>query len=541
MIPFTRRRAVLTGLALALLPLPALAQTEAKSVNVLTFHSNNERLGWNNQETTLTTGNVRPGTFGKVWETPLDGFINGQPLFVSGIKIKGTQADVVYAATEANSIYALDGATGKILWERPHLAPQVTAGEFNGSWNSPEMHGILSTPVIDLKQHTLYTCLPHAKGLKQVFEVWAVDIRDGSVKEGYPVTLDARYGDAVFTAGQCMQRGALTLKDGWLYIPFGGRGDVPPWRGWLIGVNTRKPQETQRAFCASPVTDGAGIWSGGGVAASEKAEIFAITGNGDYDFDKGGNNMGQTVLRLTTGKSLEFSRKSSDYYTPANHLFLDDQDEDLGGATGLVLPDFPNSSTPHLLFTGGKDGCAYLMNRDNLGGMGSELQRTRLFSQENAPYHEGIRATSAYFDAGDKGRFIFVSGDQPGPDNDLGIMAVRLTTEKPGGAARFVKVWTHNRYMERPGSPVVSSNGSENGVVWVTEQGQGDGEAGGSLQAFDALTGTVLYNSDEAAPTDKISGTRKFVSPTVANGHVFVGIKGIACFGLTSPSGAKEK
>ena len=532
-MPITRRRAAFLGLATALLPLPALAQTNTTALPVPTFHGNNARLGWDNQETILTPTTVRPATFGKVWDTALDGFVNGQPLFVPGIKINGGTTDAVFAATDANSLYALDASTGKILWERKQFVPQITAGQFNGSWNSPEMHGILSTPVIDLAQNALYTCLPHAKGLKQVYEVWAVDIRDGKVKPGYPVTLNAHDGNAVFTAGQCMQRGALLLQDGWVYVPFGGRGDVPPWRGWLIGINTSKPDDTQRGFCASPTTDGAGIWSGGGVSA-EKNQLFAVTGNGDYDFDKGGSNLGQTVVRLTAGKTLGFSRKPADFYTPANHLFLDDQDEDLGGATAIVLPDFPNSSTPHLLFTGGKDGCAYLMNRDNLGGIGGELQRTRLFGMEESPYHEGIRATSAYFDAGVKGRFIYVPGDQPGPNNNKGLLALRLTTEKPGGPARFVKEWTHNRYMERPGSPVVSSHGQENGIVWVTELGPGEDENAGSLQAFDALTGSLLYNSDEDSPSDKIAGTRKFVSPTVAKGHVFVGIKGIACFGLTT-------
>ncbi|MDX1931365.1 MAG: PQQ-binding-like beta-propeller repeat protein [Capsulimonadales bacterium] len=492
-------------------------------------------------ETLLKPGNVRPASFGKLWQTPLDGFVNGQPLYVSGLKINEKRYNVVIAATDTNSIYALDSETGKILWERKSVVPPVTGGQFNGAWNSREFHGILSTPVIDLPNHTLYTCLPHARGLKQVYEFWAIDIRNGSVKPGFPVEVKARDGKAVFKAGQCMQRGALTLEEGWVYAPFGGRGDVPPWRGWIIGINTRQPSAPQRAFCGSPVSDGAGIWSGGGISVSPNGDLFAVTGNGDYDFDKGGNNLGQSVIRLrNSSDKLAFSRTKRDIYTPRNFRFLDEQDEDLGGATALILPPLQNSSTPNLLFTGGKDGCAYLLNRDDLGGIGGELQRTRLFSQEDAPYHEGIRATPAYFDSGSNGRFLYVSGDQPGPDNNLGLMAVRLTTEGVGGPARFQKQWSHNRYMERPGAPVVSSNGQWDGIVWVTELGPDEDESQGSIQAFDALTGEMIYHSDQDTIRDRIGGTRKFVSPTVANGRVFVGIRGIACFGINVPEKGNE-
>ena len=492
---------------------PPKRMTTVKPVNVTSYHGGNNKLGWNSNETILTPQNVSSDRFQVKWRAPLDGFVNGSPLAYNG---------AIYAVTENNSAFALDSKTGNILWQTKGLMKRLTAGQFNGDWNSGEMHGVLSTPVIDEKTKTLYFCGPEAHGLVQNFVVFALDATSGKVKPGYPVKLAANNQNAKFTAGQVMQRGALSLVDGWLMIPFGGRGDVPPWRGWVVSIDTRNPHAPQRSFCLSPDTDGAGVWSAGGVSADAKGNCYIVTGNGDYDLFRGGNNLGQTVVRLDP--RLNFSKRAEDYYTPANYQFLDEQDEDLGGASALILPDFPDSSTPRLLFTGGKDGCAYLLNRDRLGGVGGELQRTRLFAAEKATYHEGIRTTSAYFDAGKEGRLIFVPGDNPGDDGNLGLVALKLVVSTKGEKARFVQVWNAKKDLARPGSPVVSSDGVKNGIVWLIEFHE-DGDS--SLDAFDALSGKELFRKT-------FKGGRRFVSPTVANGSVYVGAEGVICYGLDS-------
>jgi outer membrane protein assembly factor BamB len=482
--------------------------------SLTTYHGDNRRLGWNNQETRLTPQNIASPNFREQWHQPLDGNVNGSPLVLDG---------VVYVVTDNNSAYALRAADGKILWENKNISPTVTAGQFWGDWKDDEnKHGALSTPVIDAKNRTLYFCVPRAKGLTQNYLVFAIDLTSGNIKPGWPVVLKTENQKAVFTTGQLMQRGALTLEKGWVYIPFGGRGDTPPWRGWLVGINTKAPTAPQRSFCFSPDTDGAGVWSAGGVSITPQGEFIAVTGNGDYDLNAGGNNLGQTVVRLSP--SLAFSKKPRDFYTPANYKFLDDQDEDLGGATALILPDFPNSSTPHLLFTGGKDGCAYLLNRDNLGGLGGELQKMRLFAFEKSTYHEGIRATCAYFDAGADGRLIFVPGDNPGDNGNKGLVALKLGTKSTGGPAQFTQIWNANLALMRPTSPVVSSDGSQNGIVWLIEPSDGEPKISSQLDAFDALTGKLIMHKP-------ILGGRKFTSPTVIDGHVFVGAAGVYCFG----------
>ncbi len=534
-----RAAACLTALLLCL-TLCASRSAFGQGVNITTFHCDEARLGWNAAETQLTPAGVQNGAFGKLWQATLDAGVPGSPLYVSGLDIAGQKLDVVYAATANNSVFALNAATGKTLWARPRLREPLDEAQFTGSRFGFEKHGILSTPVLDLQSGTLYTCTIRAKGLRQQFEVWALDLRTGETRPGWPVALKGRYKGTPFVAGQVMQRGALSLVDGWVYVPFGGRGDIPPWRGWVFGIDTRHPDAPLRAFCSSPVTDGAGIWSGGGLSADlTSGDLFVVTGNGDYDAFAGGANLAQSVLRLPTRRSaFDVDRQPKDFYTPTNYKYLDEEDEDLGGATALVLPDQPDTSTPHLLFTGGKDGLAYLLNRDALGGIGGELQKARLFDNPSAVYHEGIRATSCYLDAGAAGKFLFVAGDNPGPDAALGMMALQLVLPGPNAPAQFKRVWSLTESLNGPSSPFVSSNGAQDGIVWIVETNDGRNS---SLRAYDALSGAELYNSNKGPATDHFDGGRRFTSPIVANGRIFVGANGVLCYGLIRQESAGKR
>jgi outer membrane protein assembly factor BamB len=510
----------------------------AQEYNVLAFHNDGARLGWNARETALTPATVKSPTFGKLWERELDGGVPGSPLYVDGLEVGGQKRAVVYATTDCNSVYALDASTGEIIWAHKRLAEPLSDAQFTGSWFGNGKHGILSTPVIDMATGTLYACGVRARGFKQLYVVWALDISTGAMRSGWPIVLKGTYKGKPFVPGQVMQRGALSLVDGWLYVPFGGRGDVPPWRGWLFGIDTRHPEASQRAFCSSPYTDGAGIWSGGGVANDAQGDLFIATGNGDFDGNRGGDNLSQSVVRFHGGRpDFDFHGQKTDIYTPANYKFLDDEDEDLGGATPLILPDFPGTTTPHLLFTGGKDGLAYLLNRDNLGGTGGEIQKMRLYGDPKAIYHEGIRSTSAYFDAGTAGRFIFVAGDQPGP-GARGLAALQLSPDGTGGPVTMKQVWTLKSDFNGPSSPVVSSDGDHDAIIWLVETNDGRQS---SLRAYEAMTGAELYNSNLATPHDHFDGGRRFTSPIVANGRVFIGANGVVSFGLVGAEAGKGR
>jgi hypothetical protein len=528
-------RLCLAALVVALAP-PRPAGAAGTGVDIPTFHGDEARLGWTASETRLMPAAVRSGAFGLLWHAPLDGSVPGSPLYASDVDVAGQKHAVVYAATDNNSVFALDAATGHTLWTRSKLREPISDAQFWGSWFGEGRHGILSTPVLDKSAGTLYVCTIRAKGLRQQFEVWGLDMHTGEVRPGWPVVLKGVYKGVAFAPGEVMQRGALSLVAGWVYVPFGGRGDTPPWRGWVIGVDTQHPAAPTRAFCASPDTDGGGIWSGGGLSADRAGSLFAVTGNGDYDASSGGSNLAQSVLRLTPDRAdtLGFIYRTQDYYTPSNVKYLDEEDEDLGGATALVLPDQPATRTPHLLFTGGKDGLAYLLNRDNLGGLGGELQKFRLFADPNATYHEGIRATSSYFDAGAAGRFLYVAGDNPGPDRALGIVALQLVSAGPNAPTQMKRVWTLKESLNLPSSPFVSSDGATNGIVWIVETNEGRHS---SLRAYDALTGAELYNSNAGPATDHFDDGKRFTSPIIADGRVFVGAGGILCYGLRATGG----
>jgi len=512
-------------------------------VHCLTFHYDNARLGWNSHETQLMPATVNAKNFGKLWNQELDGSVPGSPLVVSNLALGTQQRDVVFAATERNSVYALEAATGNLLWVRRELAPPLSDAEFTGGWGA-SVHGVLSTPVIDAATHTLYVCGLTRRGLRQHHLVWALDLATGKTKSGWPQIVRGVYrgktGTKDFITGEVMQRGALSLVGNWLLVPFGGRGDAPPWRGWVAAFDTRRPQATPQLFCTCPFADGAGIWSAGGLSATASGDIFGVTGNGEYDLPRGGDHLGQSVFHLrSTASGLRFTRTRADYFTPANYQHLNDEDEDLGGASALVLPDMPGAKTPHLLFTGGKDGLGYLLNRDHLGSVGGQLQKLRLFGDDKAVYNEGIRATAAYFDAGDKGRLIFVAGDQPGPQEHKGMVALRLRRDAATGKVHFDPVWTLKEVLERPTTPVVSSQGNHNGIVWTVET-EGQQKLGAALRAYDAVSGLPLYNSDSSGLADHLDYASRFVSPTVVNGRVFVSGNGITCYGLL-PAASVQK
>src|SRR5258708_6975681 len=86
-------------------------------VSVLTWHNDIARTGQNLKETIPNPGNVNSSTFGKLFVISVDGKADAQPLYAPSLSIpaQGTH-NVVFIATEHDSLYAADADNGSILW-----------------------------------------------------------------------------------------------------------------------------------------------------------------------------------------------------------------------------------------------------------------------------------------------------------------------------------------------------------------------------------------------------------------------------------------
>ena len=128
---------------------------------VTTYHNDNFRSGWNATETTLTFANVNPQEFGKLFSYAVDGYVYAQPLYVPGINVNGSRHNVVFIATEGDSVYAFDAdRNAPALWrtnftDPAHKVITVPSGDVGTGDLIPQI-GITGRPVIDPASGTLY-------------------------------------------------------------------------------------------------------------------------------------------------------------------------------------------------------------------------------------------------------------------------------------------------------------------------------------------------------------------------------------------------
>jgi hypothetical protein len=332
-------------------------------VNIPTWHFDNGRSGWNNKETSLSPGNVGPKTFGKLFSYLVDGYSYAEPLLMSNVTIKGATHNVVYVATEHDSVYAFDAdnyGSGTPLWQVSLLKSGETP--ITGSDILPFL-GVTSTPVIDSSSNTIYVVSSQKSSASgSTYRLNALDITTGVQKFGGPVTIHAsvpgtnstNVNGTVSLPGSCIQRAALLLVNGNVYIGFGSCHS-----GWLLAYNAHSLAQAA-VFNVSPNLNGegqfasaGGVWMGsGGPVADGAGNIYISTGNGPWD---GKTAYADSILKFSPALKLE------DYFTPNNYAYLNCSDGDLA-AGGLLL--IPGSSN---LVGGGKGGKLYVVNTANLG------------------------------------------------------------------------------------------------------------------------------------------------------------------------------
>jgi len=503
----------------------------ANYAGTFTYHNDNARTGQNLQESALGTGNVNSSQFGKLFSYVVDGQVYAQPLYVANVNIPAQGVhNVVYVATENDSVYAFDadGLASAPLWQTSFINPSagitpVPASYVNSDSVQPQI-GITSTPVIDPSTATLYV-VPYTKeGASCVYRLHALDITSGAEKFGGPVLIQASvpgtgagtdgHGNVAFNSFYQGQRPGLVLLNGTVYVAFAsGHDDTPPFHGWVLGYNARSLQQVA-VFNSTPHGGDGGIWSSGGApAADSNGNLFFMTGNGTFDANTGGVDVGDSVVKLSTsGGGLALA----DYFTPSDQGYLSAKDVDLGSGGVMLLPDQPGPH-PHLVLGGGKEGKLYVIDRDNMGQfqMGSDSQ----IVQSLLGGASGVWCTPAYWQSS-----VYLV-----PVNDT-VKAFQVN----GGLLSNTPVAQGSVAFAFPGAtPTVSANGSTEGIVWVIQRTTAGSQAA-VLRAYDAANvSRELYNSKQAGTRDVLDVGVKFAVPTVANGKVYVGTSStLTVFGL---------
>jgi hypothetical protein len=526
-----RRFLPLTCLVCVLLLWPSIS---AGQTAVLTYHNDNSHTGQNLTETQLTPANVNSASFGKLLNLPVDGKVDAQPLYVPGLQIPGAAThNVVFAATEHDSVYAFDTATGAQLWHVSLLgAGETTSDPRNCGQVVPEI-GIISTPVIDpaAGPHGTIYLVAMSKDASGAYHqrIHALDITTGAEEFGGPVEVQATYpgtgedrsGSIVyFDPGQYKQRASLILVNGIVYTSWSSHCDTQPYTSWLIGYNENTLAQTGVLNLEANGGEGA-IWgSGAGPVADANGNIFIAMANGTFDttlnaqgFPIGGD-FGNSFVKVTpSGGTLQ----ASDYWTMYNAVAESAADQDLGSGGILLLPDLvdANGQTRQLGIGAGKDANLYLFDRTNMGKFNSSNNST-LYQEVAAGLAGGEFGMPAWFN----GAVYF------GGVNDS-IRAFPLTLALLPGSP----LSKTNTVFEYPGTtPSISANGATNAILWAVESA-----STAVLHAYDATNlGIELYNSNQAAGgRDQFGAGNKFMVPTIADGKVFVGTpNSVAVFGL---------
>lgn len=514
------------------LRLPATPQ------DVLTWHNDNARTGQNLNEKILTPANVVLKAFGKLFVLHVDGKVDAEPLYVHHLDLpRYGLRNVVFIATEHDSVYAFDADSGEQFWHVRLLSNGETPSDNrNCSQVTPEI-GVTSTPVIDRHmgpRGAIYLVAMSKNSEGRYFQrLHALDLSTGKEQSGSPVEIHATYpgtgavsqnGTEIFDPKEYEERAALLLVHGVLYTSWASHCDIDPYNGWVIAYDTRTLKQAAALNLTPNGKEGAVWQSGAGPAADSQGNVYVLAANGTFDtilnaqgFPAHGD-YGNAFLKL----SLSNRRLSvTDYFATFDVVKQNELDGDLGSSGPIVLPDIEDASgrTWHLAAGAGKDGNIYLVNRDGMGKFNPEQNRVyQQISNVLGRPLTGTRGGGAYFD-----RRIYY-GALGQPIREFRFRDGRLPSQ-PSSTTQLTFVY--------PGAtPSISANGSRNAILWVVENVNP-----AVLHAYDARDlSHELYNSNQAAAgKDHFGANNKFITPMIANGKVYVGTAdGVGVFGLLS-------
>jgi len=508
----------------------------------LTYHNDTFRTGQNNNEPALTTGNVNPTQFGKLFSYTVDGQIYADPLWVPNLTINGVSHNVVFVATQNDSVYAFDADNATLypnpLWHASFINPPgITAiprADIEKGLDISPQIGITATPVIDAVNGIIYVeartldttgtpSCPASIAPQYFHYLHALSLTTGQEMAGSPAMICAQVpgigydnvgGTVTFNPQRQNSRAGLLLLNGTVFMAFSSLEDINPYHGWILGY-TYSNNSLQQTFVYNDTPNGnkGGIWhGGGGIPADASGNIYYSTGTGSFDNSVGG---GISFVKVTpSGGQLTVT----DFFSPYNQNYLNVEaiNLDLSSSGPLLLPDQAGAVT-HEALVAGKTGTMYLVNRDNMGHFSAtadNVLQSLYTTIGGAVTPTGNWGTPAYFNGQ-----VYIQGVKD-------VLKQFGVNDYPGGTALLSggPLAVSTQVIGYPGTtPVVSSNGTQNGVVWVIESDGAASSKAATLWAYDAADiAHGLYNSGASGKRDLAGAAVKFATPTVANGKVYV-------------------
>jgi hypothetical protein len=495
------------------------------ATDVVRYHNDNYPTGWNQSETDLTPATVGSVSFGLLTTLNVDGNVLAQPLIVSNFQMPdSTTRNVLIIATGHDTVYAYDAQTYELLWQRSLGKPQPS-GDVGCSDILPE-YGISSTPVIvrsGANAATIYlVAATEPAHLSFHTKLHALDLGTGNdvmaAVEIAPKASLSTGGKIHFDPQNQWGRSGLAYSNGSIYMGLGSHCDANASNisGWVLRYDAATLKLTGK-FNTIEAQAGyqlSSVWmSGYSVAIDPSGNVYAITGNGNYNLGKGMKGYGESVIALAP----DLRRKPIGTFTPSNWQSLNNGDTDFGSGGAMLIPEVQGQTAPPMLVGMGKAGTMYLLDASHLKGLEGHngyqaLQKIQM---------DGCWCGAAYYGAPGGGIVYYQgSGDA--------LTAFSVST---GANPKLTQVAQSSDGAGFGGSfPVVSSNGStaNTAVVWAVERGSPTEY----LAAYDAVNlGAPLFKASAGAWSN---GSRSYLTPLVANGRVYVpAYKTVTVFGLT--------
>lgn len=435
----------------------------AADESVVTYHNSMDRHG----DYTVPALNAAAAAtihLDKNFHGNVKGHVYAQPLFwkpVSG------QHGLLIVATESNVVYALDGKKGDAVW---HTALPAPVALKNLPCGNIDPSGITGTPVIDPASGTIYLDALTATPNGPRHMIYALSAATGAILQNWPIDVQGSLTNVgtKFSSSTQGERSALQFFNGMLYVNYGGNdGDCGTYFGTVIQID---PTTAKIVANWQTRAQGGGIWSQGGTAG-DGSGLFVTTGNtmGATTW-----NDGEAIIRLEPG--LAHSSDPKNYFAPSNWKTLDEQDLDLGGTEAIPIDIGEGPSPAQRLIAFGKDGNAYLVDRNNLGGVGGAIARETVSGSR-------IRTAPAVHQTKSETKIAFTNpGSDQCEENNITMLNITDNGKSSVGFA-----WC--KPLNGGGAPIITTtNGSSDAIVWVV-----GAEGDNMLHGFDAHNGHIVF------------------------------------------------